>query len=175
MSVAEAGRSLAAPATYADEARLHAALTLLRTQAPVHHVEAPGYTPFWAVTRHADIIDIERDHALWLNAPRPVLRTAALDAALEARRARGGALATLVHLDGKRHRELRAVAADWFRPKAMRDLRARVRELAERYVAVMAGHGGACDFARDVAAHYPLYVILSLLGLPESDFPACCG
>ncbi|MEV0161723.1 cytochrome P450 [Nonomuraea fuscirosea] len=171
MSVAEAGRSLAAPATYADETRLHAALTLLRREAPVHRVEAPGYTPFWAVTRHADIIDVERDHALWLNAPRPVLRTAALDAALEARRARGGALATLVHLDGRRHRELRAVAADWFRPKAMRDLRARVRELAGRYVAVMAEHGGACDFARDVAAHYPLYVILSLLGLPESDFP----
>ncbi|MEU8357107.1 cytochrome P450 [Nonomuraea sp. NPDC048882] len=171
LSVAEAGRSLAVPATYADEDRLHAALTLLREQAPVHRVEAPGYTPFWAVTRHADILDIERDHALWRNAPRPVLRTAALDAALEARRAKGGALATLVHLDGRRHRELRAIGADWFRPKAMRELRARVRELAARYVTVMAEHGGACDFARDVAVHYPLYVILSLLGLPESDFP----
>ena len=31
--------------------------------------------------------------------------------------------------------------------------------------------GSECDFVEDVAIHYPLYVILSLLGLPESDFP----
>ena len=31
--------------------------------------------------------------------------------------------------------------------------------------------GGECDFVTDVAMHYPLYVILSLLGLPEDDFP----
>jgi cytochrome P450 len=35
----------------------------------------------------------------------------------------------------------------------------------------MAERGGECDFVADVAAHYPLSVILSLLGLPESDFP----
>ena len=31
--------------------------------------------------------------------------------------------------------------------------------------------GGECDFVTDVAVHDPLYVILSLLGLPEEDFP----
>src|SRR5207244_123674 len=31
--------------------------------------------------------------------------------------------------------------------------------------------GGTCDFVTDVAVHYPLYVILSILGLPEDDFP----
>jgi len=35
----------------------------------------------------------------------------------------------------------------------------------------MASLGGECDFAADIAVHYPLYVILSLLGMPESDFP----
>jgi cytochrome P450 len=30
--------------------------------------------------------------------------------------------------------------------------------------------GGACDFVADVALEFPLYVILSLLGLSESDF-----
>jgi len=35
----------------------------------------------------------------------------------------------------------------------------------------MAELGGECDFFTDVASHYPLYVILSLLGLPEEDFP----
>ena len=31
--------------------------------------------------------------------------------------------------------------------------------------------GNECDFVQEVAVNYPLYVILSLLGLPESDFP----
>ena len=35
----------------------------------------------------------------------------------------------------------------------------------------MADLGGECDFVTDVAVHYPLYVILSILGLPEEDFP----
>jgi cytochrome P450 len=34
----------------------------------------------------------------------------------------------------------------------------------------MAELGGECDFVSQVAVHYPLYVIMSLLGLPESDF-----
>ncbi|MBB6550711.1 cytochrome P450 [Nonomuraea rubra] len=167
----QAGQALADPHTYTDETRLHTALTLLRHQAPVHHVTAPGYTPFWAITRHADILAIERDHTLWLNAPRPVLRTTALDQALHTRRSQGKALTSIVHLDEPHHRPLRAIAADWFRPHAMRTLHTRIRDLARRHVDLMAQHGTTCDFARQIAAHYPLYVILTLLGLPESDFP----
>jgi cytochrome P450 len=65
---------------------------------------------------------------------------------------------------------VRAIGADWFRPKAMRDLKVRVDDLAKRYVDQMAT-GTECDFVTEVAVNYPLYVILSLLGLPESDFP----
>ena len=35
----------------------------------------------------------------------------------------------------------------------------------------MAELGGECDFARDIAMHYPLQVILAILGLPETDYP----
>jgi hypothetical protein len=48
LTVTEAGLSLADPAAYTDEDRLHEALTLLRREAPVHRVEADGYDPFWA-------------------------------------------------------------------------------------------------------------------------------
>jgi cytochrome P450 len=52
----------------------------------------------------------------------------------------------------------------------MRALEPRIAELARRYVDRMVELGPACDFVQQVAVHYPLYVILSLLGLPESDF-----
>ena len=137
----------------------------------MHWVEAPGYEPFWAVTRHADIMDIERNNTLFLNAPRPLLATAEMDAAAKRREADGTALRTLIHMDDPQHKVVRAIGAGWFRPRAMRALEERVQQLARRYVDRMADFGGECDFATQVAVHYPLYVILSLLGLPESDFP----
>ena len=31
--------------------------------------------------------------------------------------------------------------------------------------------GPECDFVTEIAVNFPLYVIMSLLGLPEEDFP----
>jgi cytochrome P450 len=94
-----------------------------------------------------------------------------MDALQRQREADGIGLRTLIHMDDPQHRVVRAIGADWFRPRAMRAMEERIAELARQYVERMADYGGECDFARDVAVHYPLYVILSLLGLPESDFP----
>jgi cytochrome P450 len=171
LTVDEAGRALADPTAYADDRRLHDAMTLLRREAPVHRVEdAPGYNPFWAITKHADVLEIERNHALFLNAPRPLLGTAEFDQINRERAEQGIALRTLIHMDDPDHRVIRAIGADWFRPKAMRALEPRIKELAKRYVDRLAELGGECDFVQQAAVHYPLYVILSLLGLPESDF-----
>ncbi|MFI0406314.1 cytochrome P450 [Actinomadura sp. 3N508] len=170
LTVDEAGLAIADPKTYADDRRLHEALALLRRESPVHRVEAPGYNPFWAVTKHEDIMEVERNHDRFLNAPRPLLATARFDELNRQRAQDGIALRTLVHMDDPDHRVFRAVGADWFRPRAMRDLEPRIRELARRYVDRMAEAGGECDFAQEIAANFPLYVILSLLGLPESDF-----
>jgi cytochrome P450 len=171
LTVTEAGLSFTDPAAYADEQRLHEAFAVLRREDPVHWVEAAGFEPFFAVTRHADILDIERNNALFLNAPRPLLATAVMDAQMKQQEADGMALRTLIHMDDPQHKVVRAIGAGWFRPRAMRALEDRVAELARRYVDRMADLGGECDFVTQVAVHFPLYVILSLLGLPESDFP----
>jgi cytochrome P450 len=52
----------------------------------------------------------------------------------------------------------------------MRDLKVRVDELAKRYVDKMRDVGPECDFVTEIAVNFPLYVIMSLLGLPEEDF-----
>ena len=159
-------RVLADPKSYTDEIALHAALARLRLQSPVSWVDQPGYRPFWAITKHADITEVERDNATFTNAPRPILITAEADD-LQA----SSGVSTLIHLDGQQHRKVRAVAGDWFRPKAMRALQTRIDELASRYVDDMADAGGECDFVQHIAVKFPLYVIMTLLGIPESDFP----
>ncbi len=165
-TVADAARALADPAIYTDEPRLHTTLATLRADAPVARVEAPGYRPFYAITRHADITAIERANDLFINGPRPVLMTAAQEDLQALHGVR-----TLIHMDDPQHRQVRAIAADWFRPKAMRKLKARIDELAKVYVDRMAAAGGTCDFVQEIAVNYPLFVIMSLLGVPEADFP----
>ena len=157
---------LADPTAYTDENRLHAAFARLRATNPVAWVDVPGYSPFWAITKHADIMAIERNNTVFTNSPRPVLTTIEGD---EQQAAMG--ISTLIHMDDPRHRVVRAIGADWFRPKAMRALKVRVDELARQFVDQMVAAGGECDFVQEVAVNFPLYVIMSLLGLPESDFP----
>jgi len=167
----DAAGVLADPRAYADEQRLHQSLAHLRAHAPVSWVDVEGFRPFWAITKHADVMDIERCNDLFVNAPRPFLTTAALDDKLLADRDAGIGLSTLIHMDDPHHRDMRKIGADWFRPKAMRELKDRCDELARFYVDKMAAQGPELDFVQEIAVNYPLYVILSLLGLPESDFP----
>ncbi|MDH6197105.1 cytochrome P450 [Mycobacterium frederiksbergense] len=162
----DAAKMFANPSAYTDEATFHSALTHLRANAPVSWVEVPGYKPFWAITKHADIMAVERADDVFTNSPRPVLMTSENDDKQTAVGVR-----TLIHMDDPEHRVMRAIGADWFRPKAMRALKVRTDELARIHVDKMLATGGECDFVQEVAVNYPLYVIMSLLGVPEADFP----
>ncbi|MDQ1500832.1 MAG: hypothetical protein QOI86_4172 [Actinomycetota bacterium] len=163
----EAARVFADPDAYTDEAAFHRACTLLRREAPVQRVEADGFDPFYAVTRHADVMEAERNPAVFRNRPQPVL----MDTETERIAKQARELATLVHVDDPEHRSYRAVTADWFQAGSLARLEFRIAELARRTVDRMVDMGGACDFAADIAKPMPLEVILSILGLPESDYP----
>lgn len=168
MKLEDAGNVFVDPSAYADERRFHEGCAVLRRESPVHLVDVPAFNPFWVVTKHADVLEIEKQNTTFLNAPRPLLQMKEFDY--------GGAmqsdpLRTLIHMDEPDHKAYRAITVDWFQGPSVRQLQARIAELAKRYVDKMAKMDGECDFVNDVAAHYPLYVILSLLGLPESDFP----
>ena len=161
----EAARVLADPQAYTDEVGLHRALAHLRADAPVSWVEVPDYAPFWAITKHADIMEIERANDVFTNSPRPVLVTREGD---EQQAAVG--IKTLIHMDDPQHRDFRAIGTNFFRPKAMRALQDRADELAAHFVDKMMAEGPECDFVQQVAVNYPLYMIMTLLGVPGADF-----
>jgi len=166
-----AAQVLANPQAYTDEKLLHESLAHCRAHAPVSWVDVPGYRPFWAVTKHADIMDIERQNDLFTNFPRPLLAITEADEALLRDIEAGTGLRTLIHMDDPHHRDVRKIGADWFRPKVLRQLKARCDELAKIWVDKMAEKGPELDFMTEIAVNYPLYIILSMLGLPDSDFP----
>jgi cytochrome P450 len=163
----EAGLKLAQPAAFADAAGLHEAFVLLRREAPVHRVEPEGFNPFWAITKHADILEIERQHTLFTNAPRPVLQDAEADAF--AASPEGQILRTLIHMDDPDHSAYRNLTKEWFQPRNLRRLEGRLAELASRFVGRMRERGAESDFVTEVAMGFPLHVIMSILGVPEAD------
>ncbi len=155
------------PDAYTDLQAWHAVAARLRREDPVCRVESARFEPFWAVTRHADVNEIERQNDKFPNTIASVLQTREQVAQM---RSRGPMLKTLINMDGQEHRNYRAVTNDWFKPNNLkRTFQPRISDLARKYVDRMVELGGECDFAMDVARYYPLQVIMSILGLPESD------
>ncbi len=64
---------IVSPEAYTDNETLLRSYARLRKERPVAWVDVEPYRPFWAVTKHADIIEVEKQHDLFINAPRLTL------------------------------------------------------------------------------------------------------
>ena len=158
-------------ARWADEAWMHEQFTWLRQHAPIRWMEPNGYDPFWCVTRYEDIKAIEGDKRLFINDPRPILGAKMFDVVIEQLFGRRHLVRSLVTMDEPDHSRYRTLTQAWFRGENLRKLQGRIDQLATEYVDRLAELGGECDFVKDVAIWYPLRVIMSILGVPESDEP----
>jgi len=169
---AERAQTLVSPQAYAD-GTIHETYRWLRKHEPLGIAEVEGVDPFWVATRHADILEISRQNALFHNGDRsPTLTSQVADR--KVREMMGGSphlLRTLIHMDAPDHMKYRVLTQAWFLPQNIRSLEPRIREIARAAVAKMAASGGRCDFVREVALHYPLHVIMTILGVPEEDEP----
>jgi len=156
-------------AAYADLEGWHAAAARLRRDNPLPRVEVEGFPPFRAVTRHAHLAEVERNHDVFHNT---VDSTLASCEQTRLRHEGGVDIKTLIHMDGKEHRDVRAITNDWFKPGNLRKtIEGRLAPLSRKFVDRMAACDGRCDFARDIAMFYPLHVIMGILGVPEEDEP----
>lgn len=168
----EHAANLVDPAAYAD-GRIHETYGWLRANNPFGLAEAEGFDPFWVATKHADILEISRQNALFHNGDRStVITTKAADTAV--RQLMGGSphlVRSLVQMDAPDHPKYRALTQAWFMPANIKGLEDRIRGIARRAVDKMAATGGVCDFVREVALGYPLHVIMEILGVPEEDEP----
>ena len=165
-------KKIAYPETYADEKELHDIFTFMRKEDPVSWVEPDQFRPFWAITKHEDIIEIEKQNELFINDPRTTLMDIPTEDAIK--EFTGGShllVRSLVHMDNPDHQLYRSLTQKWFAPPNLESLKKDIRNIAKEYVNKMVDHGNECDFAKDVAIFYPLRVIMSILGVPKEDEP----
>ena len=163
------GLALISPEAFTHMEEWHATVGELRRESPIARVEADGWQPFWAVTRHADVFEVSRRSDVFWNteksAPGPDLQYDMLQAAgIELPR-------TLVHLHGDIHQKYRQVTNEWFKPAAVRHLQPEIERIADEFVDRMGELGGTCDYAADVAVPFTIRVIMRIFGVPEEDEP----
>ena len=169
----EIAQTIIDPKAYADGARVDDAFARLRKDMPFAQAHPEGFDPFWVVTKHADILAVERQNELFHNGERATTLTP-IEVDRKVREMMGGSphlVRSLVQMDNPDHFAYRKLTQSWFMPQNMKKLEARIREIAKGFIDRMADMGGNCDFARDVAFLYPLHVIMEVLGVPESDEP----
>ena len=162
------------PEAYADEAGIAARFKEMRAQGDVLWIEQEPYRPFWAVLRHNDIMEVERNNKVWLNAPRLTLLPSWFeDRTIAQFGSRRGPVRTLLDMDEPDHRKHRKLTQSWFNSKFLNTLRERMKLLAREYVDKLEqlAPSGEFDFVEEIAVPYPLIMITSILGLPESDAP----
>lgn len=158
------------PAVMGDETTMHALFQELREHDPVSWVEHPDFEPFWAITKHEDIKAISQNNAAFLNNPRTVLIQREFEKALLDKFGTRNGLETLIHMDNPKHKKLRNVTRDWFKPGPIDRLSPSIEAIARQYVDKMETSGGECDFVKDIALLYPLRVIMSIIGVaPEEE------
>ena len=158
-------------ANWGDEDWVHAQFKWLRENAPIRRMSPDGFEPFWSITRHADIRDIESRKALFINDSRPILAPLMFGAFVQQLTGRRHLVRSLVTMDDPDHARYRSLTQEWFARSNLLALTDRIEQLAGEYVDRLADLGGECDFVKDVAIWYPLRVIMSILGIPESDEP----
>jgi cytochrome P450 len=169
---AEIAKALVDPTAYGGD-RIHETYRWLRANNPLGFAETEGFDPFWVVTRHADVLEVSCQNALFHNGDRPATLTTQADDA-RVRQITGGSphlVRSLVQMDDPGHAKYRALTASWFAPGNVRKLEGQIRAIARAAVERLATLGGRCDFGADFAFGYPLRVIMSILGVPEQDEP----
>jgi cholest-4-en-3-one 26-monooxygenase len=144
----------------------HEDWALLRREAPVHYYQRPDVDPFWALTRHADIVSVSRQPGLFrsiqliavaVNEPGTPPPSEAI-------------LRQLLNMNPPEHGEYRSVVNRRFTPRSIQQMTAGIERITTEVLDEIAGLD-ECDFVTAVSAKLPLAVIAEMFGIPRADWP----
>jgi len=146
-------------------------LAELRRAAPVWWSQQPrgagGFDDdgYWAVTRHADVLQVSRHSELFSSEANTALIRYAQPVTEESLQM---SRLILLNRDPPGHTKLRGIVSRGFTPRAIGSLRQALADRAGQIVAAAAADGTG-DFVTDVACELPLQAIAELLGIPQQD------
>jgi cytochrome P450 len=156
------------PKNYGVAGQPHAAWSQLREHAPVYRCETEDFEPFYAITRHADIMDISNKPSIFSNIEGPMLLNREQIRRQEEDPSSFGTMKTIIEMDPPEHREFRKVASGFFTPRSIHRLDEIVAECAREQIDKL-GSEGETDFVESIAQRHPLRVLSTILGIDKED------
>ena len=158
------------PVAYVERGYPHEEWALLRREAPVFRYERPDVHPFWAITKHADVVEVSRQSELFnaLPAERQLLAIFKVQPGED--RPGEAILRQLLNMNGTEHNEYRTVVNRRFTPRAVEQLRAQIESVTADLLDEAVGRTEG-DFVTELAAKLPLAVIAEMFGIPRADWP----
>jgi len=144
----------------------------LRHNCPVYWSEPKGFRPYWSVTKHADILEVENRSDIFLNEPRFMIMDAGFESYINNNYGSiNELLKLLVQMDAPEHTKHRTLLQPWFTPKRIAARQQEIEAICHSYFDRLSERGreGEVDFAQGIAFWFPLRVACSLLGTPEED------
>lgn len=153
--------------TFARNGYPHEAWTRLRREAPVFRYERDVKDPFWAITKHEDIVKLSRLPKENLNGPRLAVFPEFSPPPESEREIRH-----LLVMDAPDHPIYRKLTSSHFTPRSVRRLEASIEEITRSTLDGIANGGTEreIDFVTEVSAPVPLAVLADLLGVPREDW-----
>lgn len=155
---------LSDPRTFVDDVPIEA-FRAIREKPGLYWQPTPISTThggYWAVTRFADILAIEKDLESFTSthgAAYPLMSTGPMQ---------GPSADDLLLTDPPRHTRLRKVAAKGFGPRVVANFEPWIREIVREAIAAVDGRD-TFDWVAEFAQTIPAYVIGRVLGIPRED------
>src|SRR4051812_44203008 len=125
-------------------------------------IELPPLTGYYAVTKHADVLEASRQPELFCSGKGATSQLDMPEVFLEF-------FGSMINLDDPRHARLRRIVSAAFTPKMIKTFEDQVQVAADQIVDAVIDKG-ECDFVTEVAARLPLKIICDMMGIPESDY-----
>lgn len=157
------------PLLYSDDAKLHRMFADMRTNNPVRWINTGKHRPFWAISRHRDIIQVETETEIFLAGQRNRLFTIEEEERSRARTGGDNLLPSIPTLDEPDHRKYRGIFQQWFAPANLRKLENRIATIVDDRLEHARTIGAPFDFIEEVSLWVPLQTIMSIFGVPYED------
>ena len=160
---------------YARGGHPHELFRWLREHDPVRRFLPDDFPPFWAVTKHKDIVEIERQPTVFLSAPYtrllPERIVNAVQEQLGGRRVSTDVFRSLVSMDPPDHSRYRQLVMPFFKESILKRLERRLEAIADELLNEVMEVGGEqeLDLVEDVIVRHPLRMICEILGVPGED------
>jgi cholest-4-en-3-one 26-monooxygenase len=142
----------------------HETFELLRREAPIfwHETDEEGGSGFWAVMRHKEVVEVNRDNIQWSSHEKTALTMESDEENLAQQRM------MMLNMDPPMHTRYRLLVNKGFTPRHVNALEDNIRQLTNEIIDQVVEKGSA-DFVVDMAAELPLQVIAEVMGVPQED------